>query len=204
VATTLVGAEVRAIRACCGLPLLHAGDRRGLERAWEELSAELEGVDHLIVADPGCARRVKRMPGLPVEAVSPLIDVVYAELDRVPALSHDDVPFTYHDPCQLSRGLGRYDEPRAVLARLAGRAPLELGRNREQGECSGAGGLLPVTRPSTSDAMARERIDEYRATGGARLVTACAQSLRRFARSGEEAVDLMSLVAQSLPGDGGT
>jgi Fe-S oxidoreductase len=202
VATTLVSGELRAIRACCGLPLLHAGDRRGLDHATDQLRAELEGLDRLITAGPGCARRVATLSHLGVEC-EPLIDVVYAKLDDVPALALEGVAYRYHDPCQLGRGLGRFDEPRAVLARLTGKVPAELPRSREQSECSGGGGLLPVTRSETSAAIATERIEEHRTAGGGTLVTACGQSLRRFAASGEQAVDLMSLVAQALSGHGG-
>ncbi len=204
VTTTLVGEEVRAVRACCGLPLLHAGDRRGLEKAADRLRAELEGVTRLIVGDPGCARHVTMLKNLGVQSKGPLIDVVYACLDRVPALARKGEHVRYHDPCQLGRGLGRYDEPRAVLARLTGRAPGELPRSRERAECSGGGGLLPVTRPETSAAIAQERLDEHRAAGGGTLVTACGQSLRRFKTRGQPAVDLMSLVAAALSGPGGS
>lgn len=199
VATTLVRGEVRAIRACCGLPLLHAGDRDGLRQAEDELAAELEGVDRLIVADPGCARRLTERAHLSPAAVQPLIDVVYEGLDELPALALRGQRFRYTDPCQLGRGLGRFDEPRAVLARLTGRVPDEMPRCREGAECTGGGGLLPVTRASTSDAIARERIAEHRDAGGGTMVTACAQSMRRLAASGEEPVDLMSLVAKALP-----
>lgn len=204
IATTLVGGEVRAIRACCGLPLLYAGDRRALEHASDVLRADLEGVERLIVGDPGCARRVSTLAHLGVEQVEPLIDLVYAYLDRVPALALAGERFRYHDPCQLGRGLGRYEEPRAVLAHLTGRVPDEMPRSREGGECSGGGGLLPVTRPATSAAIASERIEEHRSAGGGTLVTACGESLRRFAASGETAVDLMSLVARACSGNGGS
>lgn len=204
VSTRLVGGEVRALRACCGLPLLHAGDRKGLDRATDQLREELEGVDRLIVGDPGCARRINTLTQLGVASVQPLVDVVFAGLDQLPALAFEDRVFRYHDPCQLGRGLGRYDEPRAVLARLTGRPPLELPRCREQAECSGGGGLLPLTRPATSATIAKERIDEHQAAGGGTLVTGCAQSLKRFHKSGEDAVDLMSLVAEALSGPGGS
>ena len=83
-------------------------------------------------------------------------------------------------------------------------AAVRSDRNREQAECSGGGGMLPISRPDTSSAIAVERIEEHRKAGGGRLVTACSQSLRRFRASGEHAEDLITLVAQALSGPGGS
>jgi hypothetical protein len=46
--------------------------------------------------------------------------------------------------------------------------------------------------------MAEARVADHREQGGGQLVTGCAQSLRRFRRAGEDAVDLVSLVARAL------
>ena len=54
-------------------------------------------------------------------------------------------PVRWHDPCQLGRGLGVYEAPRAVLdARARPRARRVRGRGARRALCSGAGGLLPV------------------------------------------------------------
>lgn len=203
VASKLAGGEVRAVRRCCGLPLLHAGDRAGLHRAAHELRDEVADADLVIAGDPGCAYALKHAyAGITVTPprVESLVDVVYAKLDMVPAASHRRLRVRYHDPCQLGRGLGRYEEPRSILARLTGEPPGELFRNREHAECSGAGALLPLTRPATSAQIADGRIAEHRASGGGVLVTACAESLRRFRSRGEPAVDLMTLVSEALEG----
>jgi Fe-S oxidoreductase len=197
----LADGEVRAVRSCCGLPLLHAGDRSGPIKTAHQLVDEVRDADTIIVADAGCARAlmvdyVTRTVTPP--NVVPLVDWLYARLDKLPARVLGDRTFRYQDPCQLGRGLGRYDEPRAILARITGVSPSEMPRHREQAECSGGGGLLPLTRPETSRKIADERIDEHRQAGGGTLVTACGESLRRFRSRGEEAVDLLSLVAEAL------
>ena len=104
----------------------------------------------------------------------------------------------WHDPCQLGRGLGRYDEPRAILTAITGRAPSEFQRHHEHGECSGAGGLIPATRPETSRAIAASRIGEHDALGGGTIVTHCGSSLHRFRKSGARAEDLVSLIARAI------
>jgi dimethylglycine catabolism B len=205
VAARLVGGPVRAIRSCCGLPSHYAGDREGFRVAAERLAAEVAQVPRLVVVDPGCARallveharvgvNVPRTPEL-------LLDLAYAAKDRLRTLPElADKPVRWHSPCQLGRGLGRYDEPRALLERMIGKPPAAFQRDREHAECSGAGALLPVTRPRTSEAIADARLAEHAERGGGLLVTACASSLRRFRSRGEPASDLVSLLARALPG----
>lgn len=203
IAKRLAGTEVRAVRQCCGLPLLHAGDREGLHRAAHQLRDEVADADLVVVGDPGCAHALTRAYAtitVTPPRVQPLVDLVYAKLDQIPAATHRGLRLRYHDPCKLGRGLDRYEEPRSILARLTGEPPGELFRNREHAECSGAGALLPLTRPATSAAIADGRIAEHRASGGGVLVTACAESLRRFRSRGEPAVDLMSLVHEAIEG----
>ena len=202
-AAKLVGGPVRAIRSCCGLPSLHAGDREGFRVAAERLAAEVSDVPRLLVVDPGCARATKVEHArvgvtLPREPEL-LLDLAHAAQDRLRVLPElAETTVRWHSPCQLGRGLGRYDEPRALLAKMSGKDPATFQRDREHGECSGAGGLLPVTRPRTSEAIADARIAEHKARGGGLLVTACASSLRRFRSRGEEAEDLVSLLARAL------
>jgi dimethylglycine catabolism B len=196
----LVGQPVRVLRACCGLPLLHAGDRDGFLEAARRLAAEAEGASRVVAVDPGCARALLveyERTGVKGPRPELFIDLARGALDRLaPA---DGAPsFRWHDPCQLGRGLGRFDEPRAILERIGGRAPLTLQRTGREGECSGGGGALPATRPESARAIACARVDEHRSLGGGVLVTGCAQSLHRFRRAGEPAVDIVSLVARAL------
>jgi Fe-S oxidoreductase len=126
-----------------------------------------------------------------------LVDLAHRAIDRLEKLGVTEAP-RYHDPCQLGRGLGRYDEPRALLSKLAGAPPHEFDRAREGAECSGGGGMLPHTYPATSAAIAATRIESHRASGGGTLVTACAGSLRRFRTAGEPAEDLVTWLARGL------
>jgi Fe-S oxidoreductase len=195
----LLGRDVRLVRGCCGLPLLHAGDRDGFLRAGNGLLYEI-GNARLVVVDPGCARALEveyPRAGLATRAVDLFVDLVAQRRERLAPLAAPPA-FRWHDPCQLGRGLGRFDEPRAILRQIGGRPPLEFQRSRRQAECSGGGGLLPATRPESAHAIAVARVAEHRALGGGVLVTGCAQSLHRFRRAGEPAEDIASVVARAL------
>jgi Fe-S oxidoreductase len=197
---TLLGKPVRALRSCCGLPLLYAGDRAGFVAAARKLAAELGETTHLVAVDPGCARTLLvEYPKAGVDVPRPDLFVDLAARFQSRLRKIEDAPaYRWHDPCQLGRGLGRYNEPREILTRIFGTPPLEMQRAGRQAECSGGGGLLPATRPETSRAIAEARIAEHRGLGGGVLVTACAESLQRFRKSGEPAEDLVSLVARAL------
>ncbi len=191
-AVALVG-DVRLLDVCCGLPLLMAGDRPGYLEQRQAMADSLAGVARLVVADPACARLLsERTPEL-------LLSIAHRELrslGRAPSLEGQRV--RWHDPCHLGRGLGLYDEPRAILMRALGRAPEEFARFRDQAECSGGGGLLPLTAPETSARIAQARILDGESQGGGVIVTGCATSRRRFQASGARVVDLHSVIRESL------
>lgn len=202
----LTSARVRPVRACCGLPLLHAGDRVGFEAAARRFAAEVARAPRVVAVDPGCARALlEEYPraGVRVPQVELFVDLAAAGRASLRPLGPEELGaegaagVRWHDPCQLGRGLGRHDEPRAVLERIA---PGVSGFQRERGEaeCSGGGALLPVTRAATSREIAEARVAEHRRSGGGVLVTHCASSLHRFRTAGEPAVDLVTLVARAL------
>jgi Fe-S oxidoreductase len=192
-------AEVRPVEACCGLPLLHAGDRVGFTRAAEAFAREVDPLGTLIGIDPGCTRALTAFypaVGVTVRAPKLLIDVAAERVDRFERVESE--PPRYHDPCQLGRGLGRYEEPRRILGKIAGAAPREFQRHGSMADCSGGGGLLPQTMKEESALIAQGRIDEHRASGAGTLVTGCSGSLRRFRASGERAEDIVTWMAKAL------
>ncbi len=199
----IVRDRVSLVNVCCGAPLLYAGDKLGFAKQGERLARALERKERLIVVDAGCAAAIRvhhasNGVSMPV-AVEHFAESAVREIGRlecVPGLA--DGPVRYHDACQLGRGLGVYDQPRALLSRALGRAPEEFERNREGGRCSGAGGLLPITMPEVAARIGRERIDEHRAQGGGTVVSTCGSSLRAFRKQGATALDLVSVVARAL------
>ena len=211
-AAALVSGPVALVDACCGAPLLHAGDGRGFRARGEALARLLEGKERVLVVDAGCASTLRvHLPaaGVPLPVpVELFVERAARELGRLERAAASDLlrsgPVRWHDPCQLGRGLGVYEAPRIVLGRLLGRAPDEFPRAREGARCSGAGGLLPVTMPETAREIARTRVEEHEGEGGGTIVTACASSLRTFRKRGARALDLASLVARGLGvGSGG-
>jgi len=206
-ANRLMRAPVSLVEACCGLPLLHAGDRSGFARQALALAHETGGKRTLLVADAGCAHALRIHYPTVMDTLSPTVELLVeraaADLGRIkpPAGWRDGGgPVRYHDPCLLGRGLGVYQAPRDVLTRALGRPPDEFDARREVGRCSGAGGLLPRTMPETSRRITLERVAEHTEEGGGSIVTACASSLLAFRRHPHaKASDLVSFLSRALP-----
>jgi Fe-S oxidoreductase len=217
-ATALSGAPVALVEGCCGLPLLLAGDKAGFARHAAGVARSVRMYGRVTVVDAGCALALRRRYAeAAIEGLPPLELLVEHAARALPRLRH--VPHEglvrWHDPCQLGRGLGIYDAPRAVLTRILGRAPVEFHDRREGAACSGAGGLLPSTMPDVARAIAAARVEAHleqnrgveaaetttMAQGGS-IVTACASSLLALRRAahplGVAVDDLMSFLARAV------
>jgi Fe-S oxidoreductase len=196
---------------CCGLPLLEGGHTEAFAahalRTRDTLATAAPRRDgkpqpvHLVALSPSCARTLRdRYPGhgaaLPAGSV---IEHVTTFLARALAVRPDLLarpklpgPIAWHDPCELARGLGETEAPRALLAAAVEGGAREAVRCGADTACCGAGGLLPLTHPQTARKLAQDRAAELAATG-APAVTAspvCARALG--------AADLVGLVATWL------
>jgi Fe-S oxidoreductase len=206
-AASLAGGPVALVDGCCGLPLRLAGDLQAFARHASRCAQELRGKTRITVVDAGCALALRhRYPeaGVTLDAsIELLVERAARALPDLSRVDHGPGPVRWHDPCQLGRGLGIYDAPRAVLGRALGRTPDEFDDHAEWAACSGAGGLLPATMPQVSRDIASARIAAHRSAGGGRIVTACAsslRSLRRQAGGGPDVAvdDLVTWIARAL------
>jgi Fe-S oxidoreductase len=201
----LLGTKVSIVSVCCGAPLLYAGDRVRFRAQGERLARALESSDELVVADAGCAAAIRihhASDGLTMRPpVLHFSELAAREASKLARVDLGPGPIRWHDPCQLGRGLGVYDAPREVLARVLGRPPDEFERQRQDARCSGAGGLLPVTMPDVARTIAEQRLADHERSGGGTVVTACASSARAFEKLGHTTLDLASVVLRALSSD---
>jgi Fe-S oxidoreductase len=208
-ATTLLGEPVALVERCCGLPLRLAGDGDGFAHHARGFATSLKSYGRVVVVDAGCAHALgslyeqARVPLRP--KVELLVQLAARSTSMLSRVGHSAEPVRWHDPCQLGRGLGVYDAPRAVLARLLGHPPAEFSDHREQAVCSGGGGLLPATMPAVARQIADARLDAHARAGGGRVVTGCASSLlalrKRVRGSGVAVDDLVSWIARGARHD---
>ena len=83
-----------------------------------------------------------------------------------------DLRATYHDPCNLARGMGMVEEPRAILRQI-GVDLVELPASGKQAECCGGGGGVLVTDKELSEKLADKRMAQALALGVETLATLC-------------------------------
>ncbi|NOZ73958.1 MAG: (Fe-S)-binding protein [FCB group bacterium] len=116
---------------------------------------------------------------------------------------------TYHDPCYLGRHNGEYEAPRQVLKSvMTTEASLaEIGRNRNQSFCCGAGGGNMWYEIDRGERINITRFNEAAETGAETVATACNFCLLMMedamkVTNREESMrvrDIAELVAERLP-----
>jgi Fe-S oxidoreductase len=191
VVKALTGEPPRVVVDDPGFDLLEAGDEAGFLAACRNFLRELQSLERVIFLDPDALYAVRHVApqfGLDVPApclhLCELADEHLARFSTLPR-SGSAKAHRYLDACKLGRGLGLYEAPRRVLSRVLGGPPEEPHATREEAECSGAGGLLPRTRPETAEAIAKARLDDHARADGGMLITACPGAQRALAQAGD-------------------
>lgn len=205
---TLLGQE----EICCGYPLLIGGlPERAREMALRniELIKEL-GIKKVVTGCPSCFHIWKEeYPGLLEEELD--IEIIHStqmllELIQSGALKFKEISsnITYHDPCDLGRKSGVFEEPREILQRIPGVSLREMKYNRLDARCCGGGGNLEVNDAGLSGKVAKDRVKQAQATGADTIVTACQQCKRtlqkgaRLLQSRIKVKDICEIVSEAL------
>ena len=152
---------------CCGFPLVASGypdDARSFrEHNIEKIRAS--GATQLLVACPTCYHTYARECGDQLREAR--VEVLHASqllLALITAgklnLKASAAVATYHDPCDLGRNSGVYDEPREILRRIPGLSFVELHSHGDAATCCGGGGNLQSIDQALVDRIADARVDE--------------------------------------------
>ena len=185
---------------CCGRPLKLSGETDSARKMADYNTAlfRRHGITTLVTSCPICLkvfREEYRLEGIEVLHHSQYILRLLRE-GRL-AVEGSGERYTYHDPCELGRGSGIYDEPRAVVAALG--ELLEPEQTREHALCCGSS----VANTAISDAqqleLARSVMGCLEATGATAIVTACPLCKKALGRGASLPVaDLSEVVAAHI------
>ena len=170
---------------CCGFPLIVGGlatDAQGLiEHNVEEVRRL--GAKTIVFNCPSCYYTWSRY--YPLDDVRKVHSTQFIrDLVRAGRLTFEqsDVPVTYHDPCDLGRGMGEYDAPREVLRSFANGTYVELSASRERALCCGGGGDVEMWDPALVGQINGALTDSMEASGARLVVQACPQCKRTTRR----------------------
>ncbi len=171
---------------CCGRPMWMAGR---LEQAKQMMEKNTEiirasGAKTLLLSCPLCYRIFKEkydLEGIEVVHHTEFFDRLIREGRLSPRRS--DKKFAYHDPCELGRGCGVYDEPRSVIGAV-GELVEAAKHHKESICCGGSVGSLTLSYEQR-EPMTENAIHNLMAGSPDTIVTACPLCLSTFRRYAE-------------------
>jgi len=136
-------------------------------------------VKEVCICECGTAFRVmKQLAGKQPFKVSAITEVHarYIRDDRIKLdKTRFTAPVTYHDPCQIARNGGVYEDARYILRHLTDNYR-EMSPEPKYNWCCGGGGGLVAMGEDTLDfrmKSARVKVDQVKSSGAAILATAC-------------------------------
>lgn len=196
---------------CCGFPLLAAGlNGPQVEELLRHNVGKLSvlGADTVVFNCPSCFQTWqrhyrRRLPqGIKLLHSTQFVAQLIAEGQLSP--NRLDRIITYHDPCDLGRNSGVYEEPRQVLRALPGIEFREAAYIRESAHCCGGGGDLEAADPALAKDISAQTLHALEDAGADTLVVACPQCKRmlqdaaRNKKSKTEVMDLVELVRRAI------
>ena len=192
---TILGGE----EWCCGFPFIGMGtpDKMQTLRRHNVEKIEAVGAKSVVFTCPSCYHTWKhlyQMPGVELKhATQMLYDLVK---DKRIKLKEMNVTVTYHDPCDLGRNSGIFEEPRQVLKSIPGLKLVEMAYNRQLSMCCGGGGNVEMVNPELSAKVAEMKLRAIADTQADMVVSSCQRCLRTIATQAGR--DKVSLVVKDL------
>jgi Fe-S oxidoreductase len=185
--------------ACCGRPLMLAGQEKEARELINYNSQIIwkSGAHTLVTSCPICYKVFKESYYLDVEVlhhsqyIKRLID------EGAIRLNYTGKKVVYHDPCELGRGSGIYNEPREVLKHVA--SLIKIKSEKEEALCCG-GSLanMKINQQQRSE-IARDVVSELSIYNPEILATACPLCKKTLSNaSGAKVLDISEIVADSF------
>lgn len=185
---------------CCGRPMMLTGKVKEA-KALIEKNTELiknSGAKRLVLSCPICYKVFKeeyQLEGIEVlhhtQYINKLIESDKLDIDR------DDKRYVYHDPCELGRAFGIYDEPRNIIDNIGLLMPGKS--NKDMAVCCGGSiGSITMTLEER-DEITKNSIKDLMHNHPEEIVTACPLCLKTFARLAPVKVrDIAEIVAKNV------
>ena len=185
---------------CCGRPLHTAGrlkEAAALRKKNEEIIRK-SGAHTLLVSCPICYREFSESYNLGSTRVAFYSEYFCWMLEKgLFKLEKGDTCYVYHDPCELGRGCGIYDSPRALIGKAA--AIAEAPKNRAESVCCGGSlGSLSLDFEHR-EKITRASLENLYASKADAIATACPLCLATYSRYSDRPVkDLAQIIDEQI------
>jgi len=181
---------------CCGRPLMTACRYKEAKQLIEKNTEIIlsSKADTLLLSCPICYRIFSekyKLDGIRVVHHSVYFNELIQQ-GRLPMM-RDDKKYVYHDPCELGRGCGIYEEPRQAISSVG--KLVEAEQHHDMSICCG-GSLGSLTLSfDQRKYMTVNALDNLKANDPDEIVTACPLCKNSFARySDVPVVDLSEII----------
>lgn len=184
---------------CCGRPLMMSGKYDVANKVIEFNKRQIINTEAelLVTSCPICLKVFKDEYQLPIQVMHHSQYILQLANEGKIQLTEQDKKISYHDPCELGRGCGIYEEPRLLIKKTA-----QLQQHKFEKEdalcCGGSLGniMLSVLQ---KDAIHKEVIADLTMHHPDAIVTACPLCKKTITKNCDtEVIDIAELVAASL------
>ena len=185
---------------CCGRPLQLTGQDVAANQLIEKNIKLIEdsGATVLVTSCPICAKVFTDSYKLKIPVLHHSQYLNQLAKESKLKFEKTDLQIAYHDPCELGRGLGVYNEPRELL-NFAGNL-VETKYSRENSLC--CGGSLGITNISQEqrNVIASITLEEIAANKADVIATACPLCKKTFKSASENirVLDISEIMLDSL------
>ena len=198
---------------CCGFPLFTAGMSDSIHKlAQHNLEAvRATGAKTLVTTCASCFHTWKHLYPDFMDDFPADLEVLHATQYLARLTQEEQITLgpverviTYHDPCDLGKRNGIFDEPRYVLSQIPGIELREMANHHQNSLCCGGGGNVEAFSPDAVGEASRNRLLQAKETGAETIVSACQQCMRTFfsgARKNKirlRTMDFTQLVLESM------
>ena len=184
---------------CCGRPLLQQGFLTQAAELREKNTALIEksNAQLLVTSCPICYQSFKKEYNLPINVLHHTEYIAMMIKNGKLRLHKSDQKVAYHDPCELGRGCGVYDEPREVLNAVSHLVAVD--KERKDSLCCGynlGNTVLSLDQQMTIRDAARRNLTKNKPHT---IATACPLCKKAFQHATTNPVkDIAELVAENI------
>lgn len=166
---------------CCGRPLLLAGKDKAAAEIIEANTQMIKksGCKTIVLSCPICYKVLNENYNL--EGIKILHHTQYIESlikEKKLSIKQTNNSFVYHDPCDLGRGSGIYDEPRNILSSIGELKKASM-EKKESLCCGGSLGSLTLNYDDKAK-ITQNAIKSLTINNPKEIVTACPLCLKTF------------------------